>query len=277
VVAAGSAALACGPSTQSEPVIEMEEASEVLAERICGLADSCGCYDRPDAGTLAECRIMTSESWDAEFEEGNGAGLTYDGACLAFALQDYESVGCATGYEDGSYENEENCEAYTCKFFYGTKQVGEPCTLTEPEGLWDDCAQGLYCGNDGCYDPCEKAGPGESCDYNDCEEGLACQGTSTPDGGQEAYCVVGVKEGESCADQPCTGLTVCSDDQVCVPFPGPGDPCVAASFCDFGNYCDQGTCRAYKDAGESCMAPSECSSGECSSGSCTEPLPIACF
>lgn len=74
--------------------------------------------------------------------------------------------------------------------------------------------------------------------------------------------VVGLRaEGEQCeSDDDCESGLECPD-VVCVRMPLEGDPCLPDETCASDHFCDaDGTCRAYRRAGEDCPEGWECDS-----------------
>lgn len=260
---------ACEEKTRNVP---KEEAAVTIATELCGQADRCGCFEVVPS-TAEMCKMMYESQWQSIVDAGTEAGLSYDGECVGKLLDVYGSLECRTQLDEGDIGQFADCSS--CKFFYGSKQAGEPCALP-PDGLsfaGDECAQGLQCDGEQCFDPCATAGEGESCLDVECAEGLVCQSDIDPETNEPiATCVRAPGEGEPCPDFTCAdGLTcdlgdpvsmdpptcirpaaegedcsqVACDDELtcdpesntCVPWPSAGQPC-PMGFCDEASYCD---------------------------------------
>jgi hypothetical protein len=157
--------VACGD--KGPPNIPQEEASETVADTVCEQADSCGCFSGGE-DTLDSCTSQYESEVQQMIDAGEAAGLNYDGKCVGELLQAQQDLGCATEYEEDDFD----CQP--CKFFYGPKQLGEPCDEPGDDVFGDECAQGLYCSDTGCVDPCVLGDEGDDCSAGGCKDGLEC-------------------------------------------------------------------------------------------------------
>lgn len=173
------------------------------------------------------------------------------------------------------------------------------CTRAPAAGaacLDGNCDADSYCDWD--TDLCRALpGLGDSCDYSDCREGLACRWNEVD---YTSRCVMEAGEGQSCSNAPCAdGLWCNGNDNVCHAPGGEGDTCDVgcreglvcnydADLCEAppsvgapcpwgecatGAWCDfaatpEGVCRAGAALAEPCMGHRECASGYCPAGFC---------
>jgi hypothetical protein len=223
-------ALALAGGCKDDDSVSAEAAPEALAADACALYFECACDAFvEDAFTSREhCESAVEADVQRSIDEGEAAGLTYDGRCVDDYLDTLDDMGCATFVDllsdPGLIARFE--QTAQCKMFYGTRTAGQPCeVLVDSDG--DDCVRGLVCENEVCTQPPVRKAAGEPCDVfaEECDIGLVCLDV---DGGT---------------------ATVCHD------LPEGGETCLgAADLCDVDFYCDQGskTCGALPSVGETC-------------------------
>lgn len=243
------AALALAACTAtSEGRVGPEELVATLADSVCEQMARCAC---PTSTELEACRDHVADEL-APVLEAPDPGLTYDQACADAMLEAYDTLECRTAAELESAAT--TCAL--CKIYHGTKAAGAACDDDEPL-LANACAQGLWCWEGVCVDPCATAGEGESCPEVRCGPGLYCrQRVSSENGGPpevSGTCTRTAAAGEGCVDVACDDGLACSDG-VCAPLPGLGQACTAD--------CREGTCVAGSDGTRTC-APRTADGGSC--------------
>jgi hypothetical protein len=241
----------------------------------CEQRFSCDCgYDR--FADVAACEEFYLVEWAGIEAKAAAAGLTADLECYLQSMP-YATYTCDSWSEYYEEQGSQTCSS--CQYAYGERQVGESCQ--DFGGAVGDCAQGLLCYPTGegttteCIDPCSQAAEGESCNYQVCETGLACDWIDMrcrPAGGAGETCADGVCDdglicdwltntctqgaavGESCEDQPCAAGLGCDEGFVCGPLAGPGESCTSLP-CAAGLMCrwDDATCAALGQVGDSCL------------------------
>lgn len=172
-------------------------------------------------------------------------------------------------------------------------RAGDPCGA----GVEAQCAGTLQCagerpvmGTPGvCTAPEDvfAVPEGESCDLDAgrlCQLGLAC--VLELSGEPPQFVCRALREDGSCNAgfpaqcQPgayCAGIDLAQGDVegTCTPLPTANEPCVQGPLelqsCALGLLCVEGTCRTYRDNGQSCRASVECYSGHCAEGGCAAP------
>ncbi len=237
-------ALVAAPACKPE---ETPLRTELFSEG-CAQLFSCGCaeYEFADADQCAQVQAVQYAGLEASAE---AAGLTIDLACLQ-QENIYLELACKKQSdfpEDGPSEDACNY----CNLVHGAVAAGQPCV---DYGDINDCAQGLFCLDSVCVDPCAKAKLGESCRdfFGDCEDGLFCDFDS-------GLCAQPAGLGEDCEDSPCDEGLKCVFGEfdappLCKAPVGAGQPCSGGDECAEGLGCDfdTGTCEPLPGAGESC-------------------------
>lgn len=241
--------------------IEHDDQSEVeqtfaqrVAEAYCAALFACD----PAATCVVGDPIYPSEAacLDAErtaLEEAQaaaqGAGLTFDAACVEATIARYAAQGCHT---QGYLEVWDPAALDTCPAYHGTIPEGEdPCTDVVGSNF-GDCGRGLLCDfDDVCYSPND-----ETCR---CDEGTACN-----KGGSDPYtCIPVLATGDACLDMNGHASGVCEPDARCEAEFDEADVFVGA------------TCAANVPLGGQCEVASECG-GPCENNVCVPPSPNLC-
>lgn len=114
------------------------------------------------------------------------------------------------------------------------RQVGEPCSSTEP------CVVGASCTGGACVAP-TIVNEGDACDASHrCPYRSACSG---------GHCVRAALLGEDCAGRTCASGRCVTEgaSSVCRPLLDPGATCTNALDCHSGS-CVKGTCKPLPDA-----------------------------
>jgi hypothetical protein len=280
------------PCDETADPVDPDLLARISAE--CAQRFSCDCpSDRfPD---VAACVEQYMVDWAGIAAKAEAAGLTTDFECFMGAMP-HASYACDSYSEYAANITPQACSV--CQYAFGDRQVDETCQ--DFGGGVGDCADGLLCapsadGAARCIDPCTQAGPGESCTYLACADGLVCDwntmtcGTAGGAGEQCAdglcddglqcdwstyTCEPGVGLGEACDSGPCAPGLFCGDGLVCAAPAGPGESCASAP-CGDGLTCrwDDATCAAPAQAGESCLGV-ECTHGlfcDAALGVCAPP------
>lgn len=250
------------------------------AEALCELLFECNC-DQTRYVSVNECVTDLNAQFDAQFnaamETAQANGLIFDQACANQGRKISSDLGC---------ELEEVDIAETCEFcspVHGIKLAGEACSEAGGFGDYSDCASGLICVENLCYDPCTTLEAGDNCDdgsFAECGEGLYCDYAESPTtckptvgAGGPCTSIGGCTMGLSCgADNTCQPIPkqgdpcvnfggcgdglVCADDMTCQPPPGKGQPC--NFFCAEDYICEAGTCIAGPGDGQPCNDDGTC-------------------
>ena len=250
-------------------------------ESECEQRFACGCPSDRFAD-IAACEEYYMVEWAGIEAKAEAAALTADFGCY-MQWMPHEAYGCDSYTENAEHAEPQACSY--CQYAYGDRQPGESCQ--DFGGGVGDCAQGLVCvptaeGVSQCLDPCSTAGPGESCSYVACDEGLYCdwldatcraagsEGELCLDGTCEdglvcdwltATCTHGAGLGETCEATPCAPGLFCGAGLVCVTSAGLGESCLSTPCAD-GLTCrwDDATCAVPGQAGDGCVGI-ECAPG----------------
>ena len=201
------------------------------------------------------CEEMPGPGDSCEYGVECGPGSTCDTAAVA-------AVCIATGL-NGPCQQDNDCDdldpatpALACgpgDTCVSRLNTGDACEIAMSE-CDDRCAVCRPTTPLGASAQCQDRGAvGDACsDDNHCRHGTLCDEST-------GVCVLGTPVNEECAaNADCrTGLT-CSDANVCIPQPGLGDACSAATTedCSEGK-CGGGTCVLGR-AGDSCDADTDC-------------------
>ncbi|MDP1919218.1 MAG: hypothetical protein Q8L14_23415 [Myxococcales bacterium] len=105
--------------------------------------------------------------------------------------------------------------------------------------------------------------PGVPCASGICAQGRCCDRTCS---GACESCAQTGREG-SCAVLP-EGTAASCSPFVCDGQPGCPTMCTSSRQCANGSFCDSGTCRPTRAAGQVCTANLQCTSGSCANGVC---------
>jgi len=237
-------ALVAAPACKPE---ETPLRTELFSEG-CAQVFSCGCaeYEFADA---AQCEQVYAVQYAGLEASAEAAGLTVDLTCLQEDI--YLELACKTASDFPDEGPPEEAECSHCNLVHGDVAAGQPCI---DYGDINDCAQGLFCLDNVCIDPCAKAKLGESCAdfFGTCEDKLFCDyGTG--------LCAEPAGLGQDCAEGPCAEGLKCvfgdfDEPPVCKAPVGAGQPCSGGDACaeDLNCNFDTGTCEPLSGAGESC-------------------------
>jgi len=217
------------------------------AEAVCELLFECDC-DQTRYVSVNACVTDVNAQFDAQFNATKAAadanGLIFDQACANEGRKVASDLGC----ELEGIAVEESCKF--CSPVHGITLVGEACSQTGGFGEYSDCASGLLCVENFCYDPCTTLKAGDACDGGlaECGEGLYCDDNDVP------TCKPTVGAGGPCTSiGGCTEGLYCGDDSTCQPIPKQGDPCVNFNGCGDGLACaNDKTCQPLPGDGEPC-------------------------
>ena len=284
--AATASAITTGCKDDSGSLSAADTPSEV-ARVLCAAYFDCSCpnFDDPDRYTSEEQCIPAKEAdVQAALDEGEAAGLTYDGACVSKQLAAADDIGCKSLADYNLIDLSALVGDLDCKAFYGDKAAGASCTtLSMSDG--DDCAADLRCKGGVCtaMDP----EPGAPCDYSpsadqnqDCSGGAICMDVDNDGAG---VCETLPGTGGTClgALNLCEPYLTCDQgSKKCTAAPGDGQPCAQDILqwnqCAEGTTCDAGTCRTLPGGGEPCLQ-NQCAQGfSCEAGTCVQARPIVC-
>lgn len=263
--------------------IDREEAAGVVAGTVCSNYFGCGCEEFNDSFTSAEqCRAEQEGEYQRAIDEGEAAGLIYDGDCVERLVDELDDLGCTTlsGIETGDLVR--LLESQQCKLFYGERTGGQSCDELElSDG--DDCVRDHQCDDGICKRIEPVPGPGEPCDIqyiSPCTGDAVCVDLDE-DG--ENRCEQLPAAGETClgiADL-CSAGTYCDQgSKTCTQAPAAGEACAPGILdqnrCSEGTTCDDGTCVALPTGGESCVQ-GRCAEGfTCAGGTCAAEAPLVC-
>jgi hypothetical protein len=277
---------ACGEVDDDAGTVSAGDAPESVAKEACLTYFACEC-DQITGEFLSRdaCELEVSATVQRAVDEGEQAGLTYNGECFAGVEAFYATLGClsiadllyAAGVAVAVEESDD------CKPFHGDRREGESCTsLSITDG--DDCLAELKCENGVCAkkESATLRREGEACGNNEqCRAGLACVAVQL-NGEQACHELPG--PGKTCLGvlDLCDSSAYC--DQVvkkCASLPGAGKPCAPSpsylmARCDPHSVCESDTCQPAPGLGEACAG--KCDAGlYCTGGTCQEAQPIACI
>jgi len=303
VLFAGACGDDAGVSAVDYPTVVRDAQCERLAR--CGVyptKDACVAHrgprsDQPllaaiDAGLLIYSnshldlclKALATQSCDTTSQDARMPLTACDGI-LTGELDDGESCAfpeeCVSGKCNVGSCLPNTCCNGTCQPTIVDAAIDATC------GRNEDCAAGLYCGDDMlCHallidrDMCKRDSEcafdlacvgatetdlgrcrdlpaiGESCPYMRCADiGAAClSGTCVALGFSGAPCM---NESDCEPDARCSNLT-------CAPIAHLGEPC--EEFCTDQAWCNQGTCTSRQEDGAPCAADDECVGGFCEDG-----------
>jgi hypothetical protein len=258
--------VACGPSgspTLSEPVD--------LTRKDAGDKKDARTFDGPSPGSMPDTMSAPSGSADgATGDPADGAtALPSPDAAPADAALTATGAACVAGDQCASGQCVDGvCCASACAMPCHACDVagaaGQCLAVADGTDPGNDCMPEalLTCGRDGFCDgkgACRRYPAGAECVPGSCSgstESAArtCDGNGTCRPGDSRSCAPNVCMGSSCASR-CTGNTQCQT----------------------GFFCDAGSCRAKRPAGQACTAAGECSSGNCVDGVCCQaPCGMPC-
>ncbi len=250
--------------------------------------------DLPQYPNAQACIDALTPQVQGGFDAAAGAGLSVNGPCLDAIVAAYGETQCEGG-DQYEYAGSPLDVLDFCPLFVGTKGVGEACDSEAlAVSLGDECSAGNLCGVDSTcvsddYPSCEAL----FLDPFICRSGEAC--TNVDDQGQGGTCAQLPTEGEACiymlqnemaamcgfglvcdkmagtcqpgpqAGEPCasddvlTGIcgpgAVCDENDMCVPAPAQGDPCVDFSCGSFDLECSEATDTCEPTVPIACLNP----------------------
>ena len=265
-----------------------------LAEVVCASAVACGCGATVPGGTLdsAACVAHWTSTCLAAWQPFVEAGATIDAVaaracvelvrdrtpscarpdgalvfavCEPFAVEG-SAIGdrCATPY---CASGAGACVSGTC---VSRGARGAPCSDMF------SCATGLACNEGVCT---AFASAGDACDADlDCAPPLECRGgtcTALRELGEPCadtvQCAIGlVCEGAVCAARPsslctstadCGNRAECGGVRACLPRRAAAASCIEDRDCETSLFCDEGSCAARPELGQSCARGTICAEG----------------
>lgn len=209
-------------STSCKDNLEADKYVESLASSVCDAVIACSC-EYPNGAQLDHCVQQLEVGGSSLAELNRVQGLKFDGECAQKEIDAVGSLGCEVLVPDPDAE----CKR-PCKVWHGPEGKGATCTSING---YDNCKQGLVCNGSSCVDPCAEAdlpNVGEACAPQfGCEEEAFCDSRTTP---LFPICVALPGEGVACAETD-FGLACAEDlycdpmDTVCVGLPGAGEEC----------------------------------------------------
>lgn len=265
------------------PLLETRE----LVRPWCEKLFSCDCSsfeaenEFPD---LETCLNTVGARWIRDQTDVEVLGLEFSERCYTFGWMDSVSLDrlCLSetaldnlkGDQDGFVEH----YCGECPYGFGNVPAGEPC-----EGSWDktNCAEGLYCKDGLCADPCVVANLGEPCPWDtSCQEFLNCT---------DGVCTAGISEGDFCIIHAQGVYLNCAEGLLCrplnlvdpnvdwtcqatSPYPSKGMPCGPEGQCEWDEepiICIDNLCQPKRQEGEPCALEKDCAEyHSCQEGIC---------
>lgn len=271
-------------SCKDDGGVSMEDAPGVFAQRACAIYYECHCDDHlPDPFSSEEdCRLEVAERVQAGIDEGEEAGLEYDGDCFADYIDLVGELECAA-LSDLIVDLDRLAALDAvgrCKWYSGTRAAGQSCDdLQSAHG--DDCQPDLLCEQRRCVAPDRTTPAGDPCDrQEECVAGTVCVDI---EGGNDRICETLPGEGETCKGtlDLCAIDTYCDQaSKTCRALPPVGSECAPTPntvllTCEPYAECDEGTCVEAPSGGQACTGL--CQPGfACQGGVCVEQSPAAC-
>jgi hypothetical protein len=246
---------------------------------VCDAVVACSC-DYPNGALYDHCLAELGVSGSTLAELNHVEGLKFDGECAQKEIDAIGSLGCEVPLPDPDAE----CKT-PCKVWYGPMGKGGTCTSING---YDNCKQGLSCGEGACVDPCDEPNlpkVGQACaPAYGCVEDAYCDTMTTP---LYPTCAALPKAGVPCVDTDfgllCAKDLVCDTSDpgapVCAALPGVGEEC-PVGVCAEGLYCNNAqnpaVCAQAPTLGDACPlglceAPYQCEDAEC-----VKPRPAVC-
>ncbi len=274
---------------KDDTTVSADAAAGVWARAVCDLFFECACSDFNLGYNYTSDEVCRSDQETAAqraIDEGEAAGLVYDGKCVSERIDAVQDVGCIgfdVDFETWSLNNTLQNQT-ACKIFSGDREAGQSCEAHPDPNFGDDCAKGLGCVTGICTTVELNPTPGESCTPQfsaPCTDHSLCLDL---DGDMEAVCEQVPASGGTClgeADLCAAGTTCDQASKRCVTAPGAEEPCAVAAWadnqCAGDAVCDGGTCRSLPGGGAACVA-GRCAEGfACDAGTCVVELPLACL
>jgi hypothetical protein len=261
---------ACELEDDPPTLVPLDQADEAIEKAYCERMFDCRCDQGRRFDEIAACREWVDERVAQLRDEAEQTGLAYDPACLGITVDRLDDLGCAASFGDD--DDDDTCTA-PCFPLHGDVPVGGQCERADYGG-YSNCAQGLECDIDECFD-------GETC-TGLCEN--PCFGECDEDCGDDARCNEGTCVplpgiGQQCSEYGCASGLACRYDELdaqCVRLPELGDDCTDLGQCAEDLRCDrdpmtgEGTCIGPTKLGDACMGHQECASGFCPAGFCDD-------
>lgn len=250
-----------------------------ISRRVCDAVVECECdYD---GGSNYDHCVQQLGVGTSTLAELNGVeGLSFDGECADKQISEIGRLGCGVP----TFDTDAECER-PCKVWVGPTSRGGTCTSVNG---FDNCKQGLSCGNGVCVDPCDEPDLpqiGEPCAPQfGCDEGAWCDDASMP---LLPVCAALPNAGEPCLgveqNFACNVELMCDtsdpDAPVCMALPGLDEECPLGA-CAEDLFCDTiaapFVCAALPGLGDLCPQGICTAPNLCDGGVCIEPRPQVC-
>jgi hypothetical protein len=268
--------------------VSSEVAPEAVADAVCSRYFACACEMIDDGNSFSSveaCELALAQDLQEAIDEGEAAGLTYNGRCPGLQADLADTLACRSLGEifldlslAAQFEEYEGC-----KLFHGVRGPGQSCEdLDESNG--DSCQADLRCQDGICITQPERQPAGEACeDTDECEASLVC--IDVDGGNDNPTCEALPRGGDTCkgtANLCDIDYTCDIESKTCVALPGPDMPCTATPSvllwtCRRGAVCDEDTdmCITAPGGGEQCVGI--CAEGfSCQQGRCAEDPALIC-
>lgn len=285
---------------EGSPLIEAREKVRPWCEKL--FSCNCALFEAKDRyPDLETCLDTKGAQWVRDQADVEVFGLEFSERCYTFGWLDPMSLEHLCLGEDAKDKLEGDKDLFVehycgeCPYGFGTVPAGGAC-----DGSWaqTNCAEGLYCKDGFCADPCVVASVGDPCPWDtSCQEFLNCtDGVCTEGIGEDGFCIVQA-EGLylNCAKGLlCRPVDLVDPDanwtcQTTSPYPSKGEPCGPDGECEYGEehiICINGLCQPERQDGETCTNDNDCMNnhpcdsichtypkqGELCEGACAEGL-----